>query len=225
MTATHVYLETGKKKVFVSALDWFGLSRAGRDEDRALQALLDYGTRYAQVLNNGDIDFRPPKKISDLVIIDRLPGNSTTDFGAPAVIPDADRDPFKLEEFDYSKQLLQSCWLAFDNALGAAAGKDLRKGPRGGGRDVDKIIDHVLGADQAYLNRIASKHIIDDDANAAEQLSSIRQAIIDALGIAAADGLPESGPRGGKIWPARYFVRRSAWHILDHAWEIEDRIM
>ena len=34
---------------------------------------------------------------------------------------------------------------------------------------------------------------------------------------------PKSGPRGGKIWSPRFFVRYVAWHTLDHAWEIEDR--
>ncbi len=219
MIRIKVYLEIGNKKVFASALDWPGWSRADRNEDQALQALLDYGARYAQVLNNGGKDFIPPKDVSDLVVIDRLPGNSTTDFGAPAVIPDADREPFELEHLEFSTRLLQPCWSAFDNAVQAAAGSELRKGPRGGGRDVDNIVTHVLEADRGYLARIAWKHKVD------EQLSSIRQAIIEALEIAAAEGLPDSGPRGGKIWPARYFVRRSAWHILDHTWEIEDRIM
>jgi hypothetical protein len=36
--------------------------------------------------------------------------------------------------------------------------------------------------------------------------------------------LAERGPRGGIRWPARYYVRRAAWHVLDHAWEIEDRL-
>jgi hypothetical protein len=223
MTRIKVYLEIGKKKVFASGLDWPGWSRAGRNEDQALQALLDYGACYAQVLNNGGIGFKPPKELSRLEVIDHLPGTSTTDFGAPAVIPDADREPFELKDLEFSKRLLQSCWSAFDNAVQAAAGSELRKGPRGGGRDVDKIVSHVLEADRGYLARIAWKHKVDQHISFSEQLSSIRQDIFDALEIAADEGLPDRGPRGGKNWPARYFVRRSAWHILDHAWEIEDR--
>ena len=26
-----------------------------------------------------------------------------------------------------------------------------------------------------------------------------------------------------KGWPHRYAARRIAWHVLDHAWEMEDR--
>lgn len=225
MTRIKVYLEIGKKKVFASGLDWPGWSRAGRSEDQALQTLLDYGTRYAQVFNNGALAFTPPKELSFMEVIAHLTGTSTTDFGAPAVIPEADGEPFDLEYLEFTKRLLQSCWSVFDNAVQAAAGSELRKGPRGGGRDVDKIVTHVLEADRGYLARLAWKFKADQHANSSEQLSSIRKNIFNALGIAAAEGLPEHGPRGGIIWPARYFVRRSAWHILDHAWEIEDRMI
>jgi hypothetical protein len=73
----------------------------------------------------------------------------------------------------------------------------------------------VLGADASYVARLGRK-VGSDDA------STVREGIIDALGSAVRDGVPPS-PRGGKRWTPRYFVRRSAWHVLDHAWEIEDR--
>ena len=225
MTNIKVYLETGKKKVFASALDWPGWSRSGRDEEQALQTLLEYGPRYAQVLINSGLDFQLPVKLAQLNILERYPGNSTTDFGAPAAVPGADSEAYRLDDFEFSKQLLQSCWGSFDNAIQTAAGTELRRGPRGGGRDADKIITHVVEADLAYLARINWKHKIGKDINASEQLKSVRQATLDALQRAAVEGLPDHGPRGGKIWPARYFVRRAAWHILDHAWEIEDRIV
>ena len=225
MTSINIYLESGEKKVFASAVDWPGWSRAGRDEDLTLQVLFDYGPRYARVLNTGGLDFQPPKELSQMTITERHAGNSTTDFGAPTIIPEDDNAPFSPETFEFSQKLLQACWLAFDNAVQAAAGRELRKGPRGGGRDVDKIITHVLEADRGYLTRIAWKHKLDSGEDFGSQLSSIRQAIIKALKVAANEGLPERGPRGGIIWPPRYFVRRAAWHVLDHAWEIEDRIM
>jgi hypothetical protein len=225
MTTIKVYLETGKKKIFASALDWPGWSRSGRDEEQALQTLLDYGPRYVQVLTNGRMEFQPPQQLSQFLIIERLPGNSTTDFGAPAAVPGADSEAYGLDDFEFSKQLLQSCWSAFDNAIQTAAGTDLRRGPRGGGRDADKIITHVVDADLAYLARINWKQKVEKNVRASEQLNSVRQATLDALQRAAVEGLPDHGPRGGKIWPARYFLRRAAWHILDHAWEIEDRIV
>lgn len=223
MTQTNVYLEAGQKKTFASALDWPGWSRSGRDEEKALQALLDYGSRYARVLENSEIDFQPSGELSQLIILERYAGDATTDFGSPAIIPDADRELFNQPAFHYSQIILKACWNVFDQALQAAEGKDLRKGPRGGGRDAEQIINHVIEADQAYLRRIAWKHKLEEGLATADQLKSTRQAILSALETAVKVPLPDHGPRGGIIWPARYFVRRTAWHVLDHTWEIEDR--
>jgi hypothetical protein len=57
------------------------------------------------------------------------------------------------------------------------------------------------------------------------KVNQSRQAILAGLEAADKGELPEKGPRGGILWPARYFVRRVAWHVLDHAWEIEDRMV
>jgi hypothetical protein len=128
-------------------------------------------------------------------------------------------------EFERLQPLLLACWQAFDSALQRATGRELRKGPRGGGRDVSKILDHVLEAERGYLARLAWKHKRESGKNPVEELSGSRQAILNALEVAVNGDLPEEGPRGGIIWPPRYFIRRAAWHILDHAWEIDDRIV
>jgi hypothetical protein len=105
-----------------------------------------------------------------------------------------------------------------------ATGKTLRLGPRGGGRQVDAITQHVLGANTGYLNQIGWKFQQDDLSNLAGQLKQTEQATLKALKSAARGEIPARGPRGGLRWTPRYFVRRVAWHILDHTWEIEDRI-
>jgi hypothetical protein len=219
-----VYVETGKKKTFAGVLEWPGWCRSGRDENTALQTLFEYGQRYAQVLNVTGIDFQPPSDVSEMWVTERHEGNSTTDFGAPSIVPDVDQDPFNWTEYERSQQLLGACWLAFDDAVQRAMGKELRKGPRGGGRDLQKMIDHVLDADRAYLGRLAWKHKRESGADLVEELNRTREAIRSALEVAAKGELPAVGPRGGVVWPARYFVRRVAWHVLDHTWEIEDRI-
>ena len=94
MTPTKVYIEQGKVKTFASALAWPGWSRSGRDEVGALQALFEYRARYQAVLAAGSLEFNEPEEISQLVIVERHPGNSTTDFGAPAIIPSEDKRPF-----------------------------------------------------------------------------------------------------------------------------------
>ncbi|NOZ04824.1 MAG: hypothetical protein GXP41_00510 [Chloroflexi bacterium] len=107
-----------------------------------------------------------------------------------------------------------------------ATGKTLQKGPRGGGRrDLEKVLNHVPEADRGYLTRLAWKHKREAGPRRVAELGRMRQAIRDALEVAVTEGLPERGPRGGIIWPPRYFIRRVAWHVLDHAWEIEDRLI
>ena len=100
MNSVNVFVETGKKKVFVGAVDWPGWSRGGKDEQKALQALVDYGPRYAQVLHGKDVEFQVPENTADLMVTERNPGNSTTDFGAPAVMLAADQEPIVQGEFE-----------------------------------------------------------------------------------------------------------------------------
>jgi hypothetical protein len=224
MPSIKVFVETGKKKIFAGAVDWPGLCRSARDEKMALQAVTDYGSRYAQVLHSKEIEFQVPNDQSELIVTERHEGNSTTDFGAPAIILDADREAIDQMEYERLQTILLACWQAFDSIVQRAEGQKLRKGPRGGGRDAEKIIEHVVEADRGYLGRLAWKYKREGGNNPVEELSLTRGAILNALEAAENGELPEEGPRGGVIWPPRYFIRRVAWHVLDHAWEIEDRI-
>jgi hypothetical protein len=144
MNSIDVFLEIGKKKTFVGAVDWPGWCRSGRDEGTALQALVDYGPRYAQVLHGKEIEFEFPTDAAELMVKERHDGNATTDFGAPAIMLEADKEQVDRMEFERAQTLLLACWQAFDSAVGKAVGRELRKGPRGGGRDVERIIEHVL---------------------------------------------------------------------------------
>lgn len=218
-----IYLETGKKRTFAGALDWPGWCRSGSDEDSALQALLDSGPRYARAIRTSKVPFDAPDDVSHFEIAERLEGGSGTDFGAPEAVPKYDVQPLDDAELERLQELLRAIWHAFHTIVKAAEGKELRKGPRGGGRELDKIIGHVLGADAGYLSRLTWKHKYDEHADLSAELKRIQQAESEALTAAAHGELPERGPRGGKIWQPRYFVRRAAWHILDHVWEIEDR--
>lgn len=224
METINVYIESGKKKIFAGAVDWPGWCRSGRDEGTALQALIDYGPRYARVLQRTGIGLPHAAGIDALKVIERHDGNTTTDFGSPAIILDADSEPLDRAEYARLLAVLEACWQAFDRTVQQAAGRELRKGPRGGGRDLDKIVEHVIEADLAYLAKLAWKLKLESGYTPAEALRITRQAIQKALTVAVNQGLPEQGPRGGTLWPPRYFIRRVAWHVLDHAWEIDDRV-
>ena len=217
------YLEVGSKRTFAGTLDWPGWCRSGRDEATALQALLDYGPRYARALRSARLGFRPPRRASELVVVERLRGDATTDFGAPGAAPLADSNVLNEEELGRLGAILRACWRAFDAAAEGASGKRLRKGPRGGGRSLAAVVEHVVDAEGAYLASIGWKLESRGKTQIAEKVGLTRGEVLKGLGASARGELPAIGPRGGKRWNPRYFVRRVAWHVLDHAWEIEDR--
>ena len=148
-----VYIEIGEKRVFAGAIEWPGWCRSGRNEESAVQALLDSGSRYSHILRSTELGFVAPEKASSFNIVERLDGNSTTDFGAPDAPLPSDKEPINANELLRLPTLLKSCWVAFDKAVIAADGMQLRKGPRGGGRDLKRIIHHVLMADESDLKR------------------------------------------------------------------------
>ncbi|MCA9910072.1 MAG: DinB family protein [Anaerolineae bacterium] len=220
--AIEVYLEVGQKRTFAVVADWPGWCRSGRDEAAALQALCDYAPRYARVLQATALTFRAPSDVSALVVADRLAGNATTDFGAPDASLPGDTEPVEPAVLERWGVILHACWGAFDAAVQAATGQNLRTGPRGGGRDLAKIVEHVREVDAAYLRSLGGTLKLNTD-DLAQALEQTRSAILTTLSAAARGEIPARGPRGGLRWTPRYFVRRLAWHELDHAWEIEDR--
>jgi hypothetical protein len=214
------YLEVGAKRVFAGALEWPGWCRSARHEEDALEALIDYAPRYAVVLKGSGVRFTPPARASTLEVVERLKGDATTDFGAPSIAPAADGREIDRRWLTRQEKILRPSWKVFDRSAEQVDGP-LAKGPRGGGREVDAIVAHVVGAEASYARMIGAKTPEFDGADI-EAAREERAIVLEALERAVTDGIP-AGPRGGKRWSAPYFVRRAAWHVLDHAWEIEDR--
>ena len=216
--AIRVSLETGSRLSFASALDWPGWSRSGRGDEAAVETLRAYAPRYAPVA--GDAGLEPPDP-ARIEIVERLAGSGTTDFGAPGTAGQlrpraADR---RRRRRGWSR-ILEAGWAFFDRVV-AGAPSILRKGPRGGGRDRDVIVDHVVGAEvEAYARKLGirlPRPAWDDLGARARE----REAIAAAL--RAAGGAQPSEPAAARGWAPRYAARRIGWHVLDHAWEIEDR--
>lgn len=206
-----VAFECGKTWTFATALDWPGWCRRAKTaagSEAALEALLEYGDRYAAVLRAvGVLGAKRRFPAGQPEIIGSIPGNATTDFGAPGVPGPWDEDPLDAKEKRRRTKVLQACWDAFDLTVSGSAPK-LVKGPRGGGRDRDQIADHVRDAERAYARKLGLK--LPPRTPWPEQ----REAIVDAI----LDKDADSG-----AWPLRYGINRTAWHVLDHAWEIEDK--
>jgi hypothetical protein len=204
-----VVIESTPKRVFVSALDWPGLSRGGRDEAGAIEALLAAVPRYARIAEAAMVAF--PVDGVQLEVVERIDGDSGTEFGMPSVPAEADREPVTIADAARLAALVEAAWVAFDRTA-ADAPAELRKGPRGGGRDTAKIVDHVNGADAGYAS------VLGIPPAERRPVTRCRAAMLERL-REPSDG----SPIAGKKWPPRYAARRIAWHALDHAWEIEDR--
>lgn len=213
-------LEVTPSQTVASALDWPGWCRPGRDEGAAMNALAGYAERYARVAEHAGVSL--PSTVA-FDVVERMPGGPATAFAAPEC-----RRPFPqvIAEVERAKStpavarrlaaLVTAAWATFDE-IAAASPAQLRKGPRGGGRDRDKLIDHVIGAETAYARKLGVKlkRPAAGDIAAIEELRGA---------IAAVVGAPSNGsPVAPNGWTTRYAARRVAWHVLEHAWEMQDR--
>jgi hypothetical protein len=197
--ATPVYLEVGKSKVFACALDWPGWCRSAKTEEDALEVLASYRDRYAVVADEAGVRF-PVRHTFE--VVERVKGNATTDFGAPGVVPKADEGlRLTAKQADRLARLFEASWRVFDR-VAAGAPAALKKGPRGGGRDTAKIVDHVRDAQKGYGPKLG---LAPNERDLEHVAAYLRAAPADSK------------------WPVRYAARRLTWHVLDHAWEIEDR--
>lgn len=207
-----VVIETGKKKVFATAVDWPGWSRFGKTGEDALEALHQYADRYRRVSELAGAGVLP----ETFQVVEHVEGSGATDFGVPDRVAEVDCESMTDLECDRQLALLRACWEIFDE-VAAKVSAQLRKGPRGGGRDRDKIIDHVVQADRSYGRQIGVRTPPFDSFDEGAVMTHH-----DAI-FAAIPGLRGGDPIKPNGWPVRYFIRRAAWHVLDHAWEMEDK--
>jgi hypothetical protein len=209
---TDIYIELGGKKAIGWSLEWPGWCRIRSSEEAVAQALIDYEDRYRLIAERAGLDFAP----GDLVVVERLEGNSNTAWGVPSVMAPAESRPIDATTARRDVAILRASWDMLDEVV-AASPQELRKGPRGGGRDRDEIRNHVIEAERVYARRIGVRHkpFKMDDTSA---LNAMRDEITDVL------SKPSNGePLVDRGWNASYAVRRIAWHVVDHIWEIEDK--
>jgi len=201
-----IYLEQGRTKVFANALDWPGWSRWAKTDEAAIDELLSYAGRYAAVAVDAGSLFPASHEV---VVVQRVRGDATTDFGAPSVPPSCDAEALAPKALAHQVALLRASWDLLDD-VAASAPETLRKGPRGGGRDRDAVVNHVREAERAYARKLGVRH---PPYRSAADVTALRDELTAA--VLAAEAV---GP-----WSPAYAMRRIAWHVLDHAWEIEDK--
>ena len=194
--ATAVYLEVGKAKTFACSVEWPGWCRSGRNPEAALENLGAYADRYSV-----SVGVKLPRGAGNFDVVEQWPGGGATDFGALDKPCSLDQRPLTAADARKLADIVEASWRTLDR-IAATAPPTLRKGPRGGGRDRDAIVEHVVEAERSYFRSVGIK-------------SGDRDEFIAAL-RAAREAAPHK-------WPWRYAARRVAWHVLDHAWEIEDK--
>ncbi len=210
-----VLAESGKKKVVAVAFDWPGWERTGPSEDEARKALEGYRSRYASVAALAGLaaEFA---EAGDLRIVERVEGSSTTDFfGISVKSATAEHERMSDAECDRKLALLQACWAYFDGVPGRVSA-ELRKGPRGGGRDRNQIVAHTRGSERELAKKVGlyEEH---DQVHTPDGLLAHREAYLEAIRRYHARGAE------ARSWTLQFLIRRSAYHMLDHAWEMEDK--
>ncbi len=210
-------LEVGKnRRVVAGALDWPGLDRWGTSEENAIEKLLSYLPRYAAVAARAGMGGELEDE-RDVEVVERVPGSSSTDFWGIAHVPSTiEREVLSTEELERRLTLLQAGWATFDE-IAARAPEELLPGPRSAGRTRDQIIRHVYRNEPEQLSRKVEVRTPPDEVLAPDARARHREAYLAALRAYNADGKP------ARSWPIQFLVRRTAHHVMDHAWELEDR--
>ncbi len=212
-----VMLEIGPKgkKVVAVAPDWPGLERGAKTGEAAIERLQSYLPRYAQVAKLAGMDGEFAA-ITTVDIVEQYPGTGSTDFwGISFAFSSIDRQDLSRAELERELTLMQVCWAFFDDVR-LRVSAEMQKGPRGGGRDRDHIVRHTLRVEQEWAEKVGvstpeGAMLID------EGLQAHRDAYHNAIRAFHAEG------KMARTWPLRYLIRHTAYHTLDHAWEMEDK--
>ncbi|MGH2551646.1 MAG: hypothetical protein ACRDHN_19855, partial [Thermomicrobiales bacterium] len=192
-----------------------GLSRGAKTEELAVEQLNAYLPRYAPIAKLAGMEAEFDAG-SDVEVVERFPGTGSTDFwGISFAFSEIDRQPISSAELERELTLMQACWANFDDVRGRVS-EEMRKGPRGGGRDRDTIIRHTLGTEQGWTKQFGSLYeqttVLTD-----EGLRKHREQYVAAIRTLYSEGETE------RIKRLRHLIRHTSFHTLDHAWEMEDK--
>ena len=221
---TDVYTETGKSVIFACAAEWPGWCRKGRSEAAALAELAAYASRYAALAGRAGVAFDTSTAAGQFMVVEHLAGTATTDFGALHVSPELDKKPATPDQLAHLSALVTAAWEIFEETA-AAAPPTMRKGPRGGGRDRDAIVAHVRETEVLHARMLCLKERPLPPADVAAA-AALRDRILAEISATAADERAaddQTGALSKSRRPPLFVARRTAWHALDHAWEIQDK--
>jgi hypothetical protein len=207
----------GKRAVAIS-IDWPGWERGAKTSELAQEALESYRERYRPIAAlagmASEFDAAGPTEI-----VEEKVGPGSTDFWGISFAPSAaEQEPMSEAQLERGITLLQACWQYFDR-VAARVSPEMRKGARGGGRDRDRIISHVIRVESEDFARRVGLRLAEGAALEAGALGRYRHDYVEAMRAYNAGEV-----KGHMItWTLPFVIRHSAYHTLDHAWEMEDK--
>ena len=215
-----VTLESGPKgkKVAAVAPDWPGLERGAKTGEAAVERLLAYVPRYAPVVKLAGMKaaFAQPAAAE---LVEQYPGTGSTDFwGISFAFSSIDQQAMSSKELERELALMRACWAFFDEVRSRVSA-EMQQGPRGGGRDRDRIVRHTFGAELDWAKKLDLRTPL-ETLLTEEGLNTYRDSYCSAI-----REYHTQDKMAGKVakWPLRYLIRHTAFHTLDHAWEMEDK--
>jgi hypothetical protein len=214
-----VIIEVGKKerRVVAGATDWPGLDRWDKTDEAAIAKLTSYVPRYAPVADAAGLATELARQ-GEPAVVDRVTGSGSADYWGIAHVPsDTERELLPTAELERRLALLRACWSYFDD-VAARVSADLRPGPRGGGWTRDELVRHVHLNEPEQFTRKVGVRTPRDEMLTPDGRGAHRDATLDAIRAYNADGRI-----AGRSWPIQFLLRRIAHHVMDHAWEMEDR--
>ncbi len=206
----------GKRAVAI-AIDWPGWNRGAKSPDAALETLEAYRARYRPVAAFAGLadDFDAAGALE--VFEDHL-GNTSTDFWGISWLPsETEHGPMEPDVLDRRLALLEGAWRFFDE-VAARVSPEMRRGARGGGRTRDEIINHVFGNERVQFSKRVGVATPPGVMLTPDGLRAHREQFLAGLReYNAADR------KVGRTWTLQYLLRHAAYHVLDHAWEMDDK--
>ncbi len=205
------------KRAVAYALDWPGWSRGAKSPDQALETLEAYRDRYRPVAAFADLadEF---EGAGQLEVVEDEVGNTSTDFWGISWLPSStEHGPLPPDVLDRRLALLDGAWQFFDE-VAARVSPEMRRGARGGGRTRDEIVAHVFGNERVQFSKRVGVATPPGVMLTPDGLRTHREQFLAGLREYNAEDRTV-----GRTWTLQFLVRHAAFHVRDHAWEMEDK--
>ncbi|MBA2337981.1 MAG: hypothetical protein H0V96_09550 [Acidimicrobiia bacterium] len=205
------------KRVVAFAIDWPGWSRGAKTAEAAVDTLEAYRARYRTVARHAGLESEFDAAGALDIVEDEVGVGSTDFWGISFAASSLEQGPMPDEELERKLALLEAAWRVFDD-VGARVSPEMMKGPRGGGRDRDEIIAHTFGTEGGDFAKKIGVPTPREVMLTPKGLRTHRQRY-----LAAFREYNEAGKKAGRSWTLPFLLRHTAYHVLDHAWEMEDK--